>query len=47
MGTVNQKSTIDVHRKMEKESKHNAKDSLPITREQKKVAYEQKQIQTN
>ena len=35
MGTVNQKSTIDVHTKMEKESKHNPKDSHQITKEQK------------
>ena len=41
MGTVNQKSTIDVHRKMEKESKHNAKDSHQITKEQKRKGRKQ------
>ena len=36
MGTVKQKSTIAVHTKMEKESKHNAKDSHQITKEPKR-----------
>ena len=34
--TTSQKSTIDIHTKKKKESKHNTKDSHQITREQKR-----------
>ena len=43
MGTVNQKSTIDVHRKMEKESKH--KDDIKtsnLENENINAAYKEK-----
>ena len=36
MATTNRKSTIDTHTKKKKESKHNAKDSYQITREEEK-----------
>ena len=36
MVTTNQKSIIDTHTKKRKESKHNAKDSHQITREENK-----------
>ena len=36
MVTANQKSTIDIHTKKKKESKHNTKDSHQITREENK-----------
>ena len=41
--TTNQKSTIDIHTKKKKESKHNTKDSHQITREGNKKGREEKQ----
>ena len=42
MGTTNQKSTIDMHIKKKKQSKHNTKDSHQIIREANKRGREEK-----
>ena len=42
MGTTNQKSTIDIHTKKKKESKHNTKDSHQIIKEENKRGREEK-----
>ena len=42
MVTTNQKSTIDIHKKNKKESKHNTKHSHQITREEKRGREENK-----
>ena len=47
MGTANQKSTIDIQTKMEKESKHNTKESHQITKENKRGREEKRPTKTN
>ena len=47
METINQKTTLDIHTKNKKESKHNTKHSHQITRKENKREKEEKQLTKN